>query len=237
MDYTFPEKYEKVVEYFDFVIGDVIESTRLTDDQKLMFYALRQQSEHGPCEAPAPSLWNYTERVKHQAWSRLGSMSRYEAMVLFVRQFEEYLGTPNVCWRGKIEAEMPPPPLTPAAGEWDSDILQHQEPTEANIRYLSEALMAARHAAQLAPVPAAEEGKRTDEQPPGTVLCGPPSRPAASVGSVLEEPPVRRPQPPPTLASGPPVKPLFDKMTQAAIRSSDGAQEDVLGAWSWKTLL
>ncbi|KPA81854.1 hypothetical protein ABB37_04109 [Leptomonas pyrrhocoris] len=91
MDLPFPEKYYEVAKYFDFYIGDVEQTPLLTDAQRLLFYALRQQAEHGPCNEPQPSLWHLTERHKHQAWKQLGRISTFEAMVFFVQQFERVL--------------------------------------------------------------------------------------------------------------------------------------------------
>jgi acyl-CoA-binding protein len=91
MDLSFPEKYHAVSRYFDFYIGNLEETPLLTDEQRLLFYALRQQAEHGPCTAPQPSMWYMTERHKHQAWKQLGRMSTFEAMVFFVQQFERTL--------------------------------------------------------------------------------------------------------------------------------------------------
>ncbi|KAG5464510.1 hypothetical protein LSCM1_00700 [Leishmania martiniquensis] len=98
MELSYPEKYHEVVKYFDFYIGDLETSPLLTDVQRLMFYALRQQADQGECTAAAPSIWHLMERHKHQAWKQLGRMSRFEAMVFFVQQFEKLLmqleGTP-----------------------------------------------------------------------------------------------------------------------------------------------
>ncbi|KAK7202293.1 Acyl CoA binding protein [Novymonas esmeraldas] len=91
MDLAFPEKYYQVAKYFDVYIGNVEETPLLTDTQRLMFYALRQQAEHGPCTTPTPSVWYLTERHKQQAWKQLGNMSTFEAMVFFVQQFERVL--------------------------------------------------------------------------------------------------------------------------------------------------
>ncbi|KAG5490827.1 hypothetical protein JKF63_00949 [Porcisia hertigi] len=91
MDLAFPKKYHEVVKYFDYYIGDLEKTPLLTDVQKLMFYALRQQADHGQCITSAPPIWYTTERKKHQAWKQLGRMSTFEAMVFFVQQFEEIL--------------------------------------------------------------------------------------------------------------------------------------------------
>ncbi|KPI89355.1 hypothetical protein ABL78_1481 [Leptomonas seymouri] len=91
MDLPFPEKYYKVAKYFEYYMGDLEQTPLLTDEQRLLFYALRQQAEHGPCTAPQPSFWHMKERHKNYAWRQLGRMSMFEAMVLFVQQFERVL--------------------------------------------------------------------------------------------------------------------------------------------------
>lgn len=93
MDLPFPEKYHAVARYFDIYIGDIEQSPLLTDAQRLLFYALRQQADHGPCTTPQPSMWYMTERHKHQAWQQVSHMSTFEAMVFFVQQFEAVLAT------------------------------------------------------------------------------------------------------------------------------------------------
>ncbi|CAJ1013170.1 putative Acyl CoA binding protein [Leishmania naiffi] len=87
----FPEKYYEVARYFDYYIGNLEETPLLSDEQRLLFYALRQQADHGQCTTAAPSLWYARERYKHRAWKQLGCMSPFEAMVFFVQQFEQLL--------------------------------------------------------------------------------------------------------------------------------------------------
>ncbi|CBZ39122.1 hypothetical protein, conserved [Leishmania donovani] len=91
MELSFPDKYYEVAKYFDYYIGNLEESPLLSDAQRLMFYALRQQADHGQCTTAAPSFWYSRERHKHQAWKQLGRMSNFEAMVFFVQQFEQLL--------------------------------------------------------------------------------------------------------------------------------------------------
>lgn len=142
MDFTFPEKYFKAAEYFDYAIGDLETTTALKDEQKLLFYALRQQAEHGPCKETAPSLWHVRERYKHQAWCHLRIMSRFEAMVKFVSHYEAYLGG-NVNWVEKMK-EIPTSATCTNGPVWDADIIDHSTPTVANIHYLATQLMLTR---------------------------------------------------------------------------------------------
>ncbi|CCW63226.1 unnamed protein product [Phytomonas sp. EM1] len=166
MDYTYPEKYFKAVLYFNSCIRNLESTTLLNNEQKLMFYALQKQAENGPCTEAAPSFWNSKELYKHKAWSRLGNMSQFEAMVHFVRQLEEILGGP-VNWKEKIgEAEplstsitsstsvevsspmdSPSKQLVPPS-EWDKDLSEHVEPTPNNIAFMASEVMHARRLCQ-----------------------------------------------------------------------------------------
>ncbi|GET93764.1 hypothetical protein, conserved [Leishmania tarentolae] len=91
MELSFPGKYYEVAKYFDYYMGDLEDTSLLSDSERLMFYALRQQADHGQCTTVAPSFWHVKERHKHQAWKQLGRMSTFEAMVFFVQQFERLL--------------------------------------------------------------------------------------------------------------------------------------------------
>eukprot|EP00879_Flechtneria_rotunda_P022424 GHRR01023674.1.p1 GENE.GHRR01023674.1~~GHRR01023674.1.p1 ORF type:complete len:430 (+),score=138.99 GHRR01023674.1:183-1472(+) len=61
----------------------------LTDETRLLFYALHSQAAHGPCEESKPWGWNVVESAKWNAWSQLGNMSQMEAMRLYVRTLDE----------------------------------------------------------------------------------------------------------------------------------------------------
>ncbi|RNC42617.1 hypothetical protein TcCL_NonESM07753 [Trypanosoma cruzi] len=69
--------------FLDHELGDLEATARFEDRQKLLFYALRRQAEHGPCTGAAPSIWWTRERTNYNAWKQLGDMSRFEAMVNF----------------------------------------------------------------------------------------------------------------------------------------------------------
>ena len=90
----YPGRYEAAAAY-------VTErgAATLPDEARLVLYALRQQSAHGPVgtaraagvpEAAAPSIFSVVERAKYNAWLSLGEkMPPMEAMRLFVRALEE----------------------------------------------------------------------------------------------------------------------------------------------------
>jgi len=88
----FPEKYDLAKKFFEENVLNPAEGVvpvQLKDTEKLCLYALGQQADHGPCDHPAPSMWNLTEYYKHSAWSSLGSLSRMEAMVYYTQQLDE----------------------------------------------------------------------------------------------------------------------------------------------------
>ena len=66
--------------------------TGLSEETKLLLYALEKQSMEGPCTQPKPWGWNVVENAKYQAWKQLGDMSQNEAMRLYVRTLEEEAG-------------------------------------------------------------------------------------------------------------------------------------------------
>jgi acyl-CoA-binding protein len=61
----------------------------LSDDTKLLLYALQQQAQQGPCKDPKPWGWNVVESAKWQSWTQLGTMPNMEAMRLYVRTLDE----------------------------------------------------------------------------------------------------------------------------------------------------
>lgn len=61
---------------------------QLSDETRLLLYALRQQAQQGANNAPKPWGWNVVESAKWTAWAQLGNMSKTEAMFRFVQQLE-----------------------------------------------------------------------------------------------------------------------------------------------------
>lgn len=84
----YPEKFHLAERFVDATYGDLEQNTTLSTDSRLIFYALRQQANHGPCKDPPPWMWNVTERYKHSAWLGLGNMSKPEAMVHYTRHLD-----------------------------------------------------------------------------------------------------------------------------------------------------
>jgi diazepam-binding inhibitor (GABA receptor modulator, acyl-CoA-binding protein) len=61
----------------------------LTQDQKLGLYGLYKQAEVGPCNTERPGIFDQTGRYKHDAWTKLGSMSKAEAMTKYIALVNE----------------------------------------------------------------------------------------------------------------------------------------------------
>ncbi|KAG7226587.1 hypothetical protein INR49_003744 [Caranx melampygus] len=55
----------------------------------LRFYSLYKQAVCGPCTVPRPGFWDPVGRYKWDAWSRLGEMSRENAMAVYVDEMKK----------------------------------------------------------------------------------------------------------------------------------------------------
>lgn len=62
-------------------------SIQPSNDTKLKFYSYYKQATEGPCEIPKPAFWDIVNRAKWDAWNKLGSMSKEEAMTSYVQEF------------------------------------------------------------------------------------------------------------------------------------------------------
>ena len=85
----FPERYHLATQHVDAEFGDLESNETLSNENKLILYALRQQADVGPCAEPAPYFWNVAARYKHSSWLGLGVMSKPEAMVHYTRHLEK----------------------------------------------------------------------------------------------------------------------------------------------------
>eukprot|EP01060_Flectonema_neradi_P011696 TRINITY_DN18703_c1_g1_i1.p1 TRINITY_DN18703_c1_g1~~TRINITY_DN18703_c1_g1_i1.p1 ORF type:complete len:285 (+),score=78.60 TRINITY_DN18703_c1_g1_i1:35-889(+) len=86
----FPEKFDYALSYQERELpleGD--DTSTLTLQQRLLIYALRQQAKVGKCTEPSPAFWNTKERAMWNAWTEIGHMSSFEAMVYFARILDE----------------------------------------------------------------------------------------------------------------------------------------------------
>lgn len=52
----------------------------------LRFYSYYKQATEGPCQQGKPAFWEVVKKAKWDAWSRLGNMSRMEAMNNYVEE-------------------------------------------------------------------------------------------------------------------------------------------------------
>lgn len=60
----------------------------IPEDLSLRLEALRKQAIEGPCQEPRPWSWNISETAKWEHWKQLGSLSKTEAMEVYVNQLE-----------------------------------------------------------------------------------------------------------------------------------------------------
>ncbi|XP_012343032.1 acyl-CoA-binding domain-containing protein 4 isoform X1 [Apis florea] len=59
----------------------------------LRFYAYYKQATEGPCQQPKPAFWEVVKKAKWDAWTRLGNMSRTEAMNNYVEELKKIVET------------------------------------------------------------------------------------------------------------------------------------------------
>ena len=60
--------------------------TYVTDDKiKLKFYKYYKQATIGDCNIPQPSLFDFTNKVKWEAWNSLKGMSQEKAKCLYIK--------------------------------------------------------------------------------------------------------------------------------------------------------
>ncbi|XP_020297533.1 acyl-CoA-binding domain-containing protein 5A [Pseudomyrmex gracilis] len=59
----------------------------------LRFYSYYKQATEGPCQHPKPAFWEVIKKAKWDAWTRLGNMSRTEAMNNYVEELKRIVET------------------------------------------------------------------------------------------------------------------------------------------------
>jgi len=64
-----------------------------SNEMKLTFYGLYKQATGGPCQEPRPSIFNYINRAKWDAWDKCRSMSKEEAMTAYINEIRKILET------------------------------------------------------------------------------------------------------------------------------------------------
>lgn len=79
---SYPEKFHLAVKY----AAEGPPLPNLSDADRILLDALQQQATVGECNRPRPGMWDSAEeKAKYEAWKKLGSMSRAEAMHLYVQ--------------------------------------------------------------------------------------------------------------------------------------------------------
>nr|AEE61380.1 unknown [Dendroctonus ponderosae] len=64
-----------------------------SNELMLRFYAYFKQATLGPCSDARPGFWDLVGRAKHDAWKRLGDMSRNDAMTKYVDELHAIVET------------------------------------------------------------------------------------------------------------------------------------------------
>ncbi|XP_012251771.1 acyl-CoA-binding domain-containing protein 5 isoform X2 [Athalia rosae] len=64
-----------------------------SNELMLRFYAYFKQATEGPCQQPKPGFWEVVRKAKWDAWTRLGNMSRTEAMNNYVDELKKIVET------------------------------------------------------------------------------------------------------------------------------------------------
>ncbi|XP_029176243.1 acyl-CoA-binding domain-containing protein 5-B [Nylanderia fulva] len=59
----------------------------------LRFYSYYKQATEGPCQQSKPAFWEVVKKAKWDAWTRLGNMSRLEAMNNYVEELTRIVET------------------------------------------------------------------------------------------------------------------------------------------------
>ena len=82
----FPNRFYAAV---GFAANPPLGARAVTDETRLLLYALYQQATAGPCRAPKPWGWNAIESAKWSSWTQLGDVAALDAMRMYVSTMEE----------------------------------------------------------------------------------------------------------------------------------------------------
>ena len=66
------------------------------NEQKLQLYALYKQSTVGKCDSKQPGMFDVIAKFKWEAWSKLGNLSKEDAMKKYVETVEDLVRTIGV---------------------------------------------------------------------------------------------------------------------------------------------
>lgn len=68
-------------------------SIKPSDELKLKLYAYFKQATYGPNDTPKPRFYQIVEAYKWDAWRKLGSMSKEEAMLNYIGELKQVMDT------------------------------------------------------------------------------------------------------------------------------------------------
>ena len=78
---NYPDKFHLALKY----AAEGPPLPNLSDADRILLEALQQQATQGECSRPRPGMWETAEdKAKFEAWKKLGTMSKAEAMHLYV---------------------------------------------------------------------------------------------------------------------------------------------------------
>ena len=78
---SYPEKFHLARKY----AAEGPPLPNLSDADRILLDALQHQAVNGECTHPRPGMWDTVEdKAKYEAWKKLGTMSKAEAMHLYV---------------------------------------------------------------------------------------------------------------------------------------------------------
>ncbi|XP_075232071.1 acyl-CoA-binding domain-containing protein 6-like [Lycorma delicatula] len=90
-DDEFGIEEDELTESFNAACEHVKKIVRLlTPSQMLEFYALFKQATVGPCSTPRPSWYAIEAKQKWDAWNKLGTMSKTDAMDAYIRTLQRF---------------------------------------------------------------------------------------------------------------------------------------------------
>jgi len=89
--YDIPEVFESAVK----IVRNLPKEGPIkpSDDLKLKLYALFKQATHGPNDTAKPRFYQIVEAYKWEAWTKLGDMSREEAMLNYISELKKIMDT------------------------------------------------------------------------------------------------------------------------------------------------
>lgn len=68
------------------LIYNILGAYQPSHEIMLRFYSYYKQATEGPCQQTKPAFWEVVKKAKWDAWTRLGNMSRLEAMNNYVEE-------------------------------------------------------------------------------------------------------------------------------------------------------